>query len=418
MSNKKKTLLAALALLVSLVVGGCATHSADHYKKSHAESWIGTWGASPTVPASNSQALNNQTLRLIVHTTLGGDQVRIRISNTFGLRPLFIGGVSIALQEVGAALVTDSNHPLAFGGHASIRIPPGALVVSDPVKWDIAAQRNVAVSLFLPSDTGPATLHPVATQISFISSEGNFVARSDATPFVNTIQTWPFLTAVEVHADKTAHAVVMFGDSITDGYKSTVDANHRWPDYFSSRLLASKRHLAVVNEGISGNRLWHDAVAARPIFGPNALSRFDRDALTVSGASHVVVLLGTNDIGLKSAVGNSEEQVSADDVIAGLRQLALRAHARGLKIIGATLTPFGQGAYYSELSEAKRQTVNQWIRGKNELDGVIDFDAAVRDPAKPSQFLGTYDSGDHLHPSDAGYKAMADSIDLSLFDGG
>jgi len=209
---------------------------------------------------------------------------------------------------------------------------------------------------------------------------------------------------------------VTFGDSITDGYRSTPNANHRWPDYLASRLLASDRQVGVVNEGIGGNRMWHDAIPAMIIFGPNALSRFDRDAVSISGTSHIVVLLGINDIGMGSAARDPQQEVSADDLIAGYKQFAIRAHAHGIKIIGATLTPFGGAMYFDDQGEQKRLAVNAWIRTAKELDGVIDFDAAVRDPAAPSKFLPAYDSDDHLHPNDAGYQAMAASINLKLFD--
>jgi lysophospholipase L1-like esterase len=220
---------------------------------------------------------------------------------------------------------------------------------------------------------------------------------------------------VEARTKSGARAVVTFGDSITDGFKSTVNANRRWPDYLSARLQTTGDKIAVVNQGISGNRILHDSGMGQPRFGPNALSRFDRDVLSVSGASHVVILIGINDIGMGSASRSPAEAVSADEIIAGLKQLALRAHASGLKVIGATLTPFSQAAYFTEEGETKRQAVNAWIRSAKEYDRVIDFDTAVRDPAKPRQLRAAYDSGDHLHPSDAGYQAMADSIDLSVF---
>ena len=415
MKVNKKTMSAA-ALLASLILGGCASQPTNQQSQRHADAWITTWGTSLTAPIPHSASFNNQTLRLIAHTTLGGDQVRIRIANTFGTRPLVIGAASIALQESGAALVASSSRTLTFSSRASIIVPPGALVVSDPVKLAVPAQRNLAVSIFIPSDTGPASAHPRTQQISFVSSTGNFSTHIDATPFVTSIETWPFLTGIEVQTEKAARSVVAFGDSITDGFKSTVDANRRWPDYFASRLLAAGRNVAVVNAGISGNRMWNDAAAARPVFGPNGLARFDRDVLSVNGVSHVVVLLGINDIGMGSAARNPDEVVSADDLIAGLKQLATRAHARNLKVIGATLTPFGQAGYYTAQGEEKRLAVNAWIRAAKELDGFVDFDAAVRDPNKPSQLQAAFDSSDHLHPSDAGYKAMADSIDLALFD--
>jgi lysophospholipase L1-like esterase len=351
---------------------------------------------------------------LIVHPSAAGDQVRVRIANTFGTHTLEIGAASIALQDSGATLVAGTSRALTFDGRASILIPPAAVIVSDAVALNVSSQRNLAISVFLPKSTGPATAHAGANQNSFVSSVGNYVA-SDATAYATKLSSWPYLVGVEVQSKETAHAIVTFGDSITDGFKSTIDANHRWPDYLSERLRAAGRKESVVNQGISGNRILHDSGLGQPRFGPNALSRFDRDVLTVSGASHVVVLIGINDIGMGSAARFPEEAVSAEAIIAGLKQIALRAHAQKLKVIGATLTPFSQAAYYTAEGEQKRQTVNNWMRTAKDYDAVIDFDSATRDPVKPAQLLPAYDSGDHLHPNDAGYKAMADSIDLAVF---
>jgi lysophospholipase L1-like esterase len=377
--------------------------------------WLATWGTSAVDPTPNGQAFENQTLRLIVHPSMGGEQVRVRIANTFGAKPLEIGAASIALQESGAAVVGGSSRPLTFGGRSAAIVPPGAVIVSDAVELQMPSGRNLAVSVFLPKSTGPAPAHPGANQTSYASTTGNFVA-GDAAVFTSKLSTWPYLVGVEIEAKNDVRAIVTFGDSITDGFKSTVDANRRWPDIFAERLRAAGRKESVVNQGISGNRILHDFGMGQPRFGPNALSRFDRDVLTVSGASHVVVLIGINDIGMGSATRYPEEAVSADDIIAGLKQLVVRAHAQRLKVIAATLTPFGQAAYFTEEGEKKRQTVNEWIRASNDYDGIIDFDRAVRDPAKPIQLLPAYDSGDHLHPNDAGYKAMADSVDLTLFN--
>jgi lysophospholipase L1-like esterase len=411
MRYQRRIHLAVLASL-SIELVGCAAQAT---KDTSAERWLTSWGASPVAPAANGDAFDNQTLRLIVHPSLGGNEVRVRFANTFGAQPLEIGGASIALQELDAAVVVGSNRTLTFSGRSAVTIPPGALVVSDPVSLKVPVQRNLAVSIFLPKKSAPATAHPVATQTSYLSRAGNFAVSNDAAAYASTLPSWPYLASVEVRASNSARAVVTIGDSITDGYKSTVSANHRWPDYLATRLQAAGYPLAVVNEAISGNRILHDSGMGQPRFGPNALSRFDRDVLAVSGASHVVILIGINDIGMGSAARNPEEAVSADDIIAGLRQLALRAHARGLKVIGATLTPFSQAAYANEEGEKKRLAVNEWIRSAKDYDGVIDFDRAVRDPKMPAQLLPTYDSGDHLHPSDAGYQAMAASIDLSLF---
>jgi lysophospholipase L1-like esterase len=405
---------AATVLLAALLAGGCAMQNAAQGPQ--VEHWTTAWGASETVPEPGSAALNNQTLRLIIHTTLGGTQVRIKLSNAFGSHPLSIGAASVALRESGATLKAGSSRALTFSGRPSIAIPIGAFVLSDAVPLSIVPQQDLAVSFFVSGDSGPLTVHPLALQTSFVSGQGDFVAREDGGPFQTAIHNWPCLVAVEAGSAGDSRAIVAFGDSITDGYQSTADANHRWPDYLVDRLRAAHREIPVVNEGIGGNRIWHDAIPGRLGFGPNGLSRFDRDAITITGTSHIVMLLGINDIGHANATSHPEEQVSADDIIAGLRQFALRAHARGLKIIGGTLTPCRGAAYFESQGEEKRERVNAWIRTTNVFDGVIDFDAAIRDPAMPEQIKAPYDSGDHLHPSDEGYKAMAAGINLALFD--
>jgi lysophospholipase L1-like esterase len=406
---------AAAVILAVILAGSCAMQSAAQNRRPP-DHWSTAWGASDTVPAANSPVFNNQTVRLIVHMTTGGNQVRIKLSNVFGSRPLNIGSASVALQESGATLVAGSNRKLSFSGLPSIAVPIGAYVLSDSVPLPALAHRDLSVSLFISGDSGPVSVHPLALQTSFVSTPGDFVARDDAGPFQTLIRNWPYLAAVEVGSAAVARSIVAFGDSITDGYQSTADANHRWPDYLSDRLTAANRDIAVVNEGIGGNRIWHDAIPERTVFGPNGLSRFDRDAITVTGASHIVVLLGINDIGHAKPTVHPEEQVSAEEIIAGLKQFALRAHLHGIRIIGGTLTPYEGAAYFDAQGEEKRERVNAWIRNATEFDGIIDFDAAIRDPAMPTRIKALYDSGDHLHPSDAGYKAMAAAIDLKLFN--
>jgi lysophospholipase L1-like esterase len=416
MSISKRLVVSLLrtapALLAAALTCACALQSA-HSPPGH---WSTTWGASETLPAPDSLGYNNQTLRLIVHTTTGGNQVRIKLSNIFGSRPLNIGGASVGLRESGATVVAGSNRALTFGGRSSIVVPIGAYVLSDSVPLSILPQHDLAVSLFIAGDSGPVTMHPLALQTSFVSTPGDFVVPEDGGAFQTPIQNWPYLAAVEVSSTDNGRSIVAFGDSITDGYRSTSDANHRWPDYLSIRLAAAQRHIAVVNEGIGGNRIWHDAIPGRLVFGPNGLSRFDREAIAVTGTSHIVVMLGINDIGQAGPATHPEEQVSAEDIIVGLKQFALRAHAHGIRIIGATLTPYRGAAYFDTQGEEKRERVNAWIRSAKEFDGIIDFDAAIRDPGMPTQIKPLYDSGDHLHPSDEGYKAMAGAISLTLFE--
>jgi lysophospholipase L1-like esterase len=345
---------------------------------------------------------------MIVHTSAGGRRLRVRVSNTFGSTPLAIASVHVAIRSEGAAIVKGTDRTVSFNGSPSVTIPPGALVVSDAVTLAVPALTDIAVSMFLTGNAGPATSHNF-NGLSYLAA-GDMTATEDATPFTATFESWFFLTEVEVLREKPADAIVTLGDSLTDGAGSTPDTNSRWPDELARRLAAHHRRMAVLNQGISGNRLLSDVFS----FGPNALSRYDRDVLAQTGAAFVIVLEGINDIGNSSPAG----EVSANDITAGLRQLAIRAHARDLKIIGATLTPF-EGTtipgFFSEEGELKREAVNAFIRSTNLFDGVIDFDKVVRDPTQPTRLLPAYDSGDHLHPNDAGYKAMGDAIDLSLF---
>jgi lysophospholipase L1-like esterase len=355
--------------------------------------------------------LSNQTLRQIVRVSLGGSRVRVVLSNVFGTAPVEIGGAQIALREKEAAVAPASIRPLTFSGSPSAAILPGAVLLSDPVDLAVPPLSDLAVDLFLPGDLGagpsPVTTHNGASQTNYVSVSGNHAGRP-AFEVSGRTTAWFLLARVEVLAPTGAGAVVAFGDSITDGARSTLDANSRWPDYLARRLAARRGGpaMAVLNAGISGNRVLGDGA------GVSALARFDRDVLMQTGVTHVVILEGINDIGLARA----NPSPGAADLIAGHRQLIERARARGLRVIGATLTPFDGAGYFTPEGEAKRQALNQWIRTSGAYDAVIDFDAVTRDPAAPSRFLPAYDSGDRLHPGDAGYKAMGEAVDLRLFD--
>ena len=382
---------------------------------SQAPSWVATWGASPSTPGRYGEAgevdgtFENRTLRQMVHTSVGGDSVRIRLSNRHGSVPLEVGAVHIASRRAGAQIEAASDRTLTFGTETSITIPVGALVLSDPVALDVEPLADLAISIYFPSDTGTPTSHRTALQTSYVSPPGNFAA-TGRIPDAETSLSWFFLTAVEVRPSVRTGVVVTVGNSITDGTLSTVDANSRWPDHLARRLATrGSGALGVVNAGIAGNRVLHDLGG----FGVNALARLERDVLSIAGVTHVVVLEGINDIGLGGTL--APEVVSSDQIIAGHRQLIARAHARGLKIYGATLTPFEGAFYFSPEREVKRQAVNEWIRTSGAYDAVIDFDAATRDPDQPSRFRPGF-SEDSLHPNDVGYKAMADAIDLTLFD--
>lgn len=385
--------------------------------------WVGTWAASPSPQASSDVMhkdkleFDHQTLREIVHASIGGNTLRVRLSNAYGKTALEIGAAHIALHGTGSGIVVGSDRVLTFGGRSAVSIPPNAPLLSDPVKLDLPAGGELVISLYLPGSTTGAGIHYAAQQTSYIGS-GDLTAAVTMNG-ATTMTSWAFLTGVDVMAPQSAATIVAFGDSITDGARSTVDANHRWPDFLAGRLLSGHgaREIAVVDAGIGGNRILHDAYG-NVSFGVNALARFDRDVLSEPGVQYVIVLEGINDIGHAAGSAPASETVSAEDIIAGLKQLIARAHEHGLKVFGATLTPF-EGTifpgYYTPEKDTKRKAVNEWIRTSKAFDGVIDFEKAVRDPKNSGRMLPAYDGGDHLHPSDAGYKAMADEIRLSLF---
>lgn len=388
------------------------------------EHWVTTWSTTlhqpDLVPGLSNAGFNNQTLRQIVHTSIGGRQIRVRLS-TFGASGLVVGAAHVALSAGGSAVVPGSDRNLTFGGRPSILAPAGAPVLSDPVELAVPELADIAVTLFLPGATGPATWHFDARQTSYISPLGDFTARTvmplDAvTP---TTESWFWLEAVDVLAPRESGSIAALGESTTDGAQSSIDENHRWPDYLARRVMSEPdlHKSGVLNEGLDGNRLLHDGL------GPNGLARFERDVLTRSGLSHVIVYFGINDIGTGWPGGlNPDQEVSVDQIVQAYRQLIERAHTRATNIYGATITPF-KGAFvpgtpfplYSPANEMKRQQVNNWIRTSGEFDGVIDFDLVLRDPDDPSKLLGEYDSGDHVHPTDQGYEAMAEAVDLRLF---
>jgi lysophospholipase L1-like esterase len=336
--------------------------------------------------------------------------VRVRLSNEYGLRPLEIGAAHVALAAAGASIVPESDRTLRFDGESSVSIPAGESRLSDPVPLRTSALADLALSLYVPEDTGPATYHAFGNQTAFISGPGDFSAALDF-PAVETSIARFWLTVVETLPARRVGALVAIGDSITDGGQSTLDANHRWTDFLSQRLNRERSRLAVLNQGIGCGRLLRD------FCGPSVVSRFERDVLEVTGVTAVVLATGFADIFFPTAAGNPDELVSADELIVALRQLARQAHRRGLEVYGATYTP-NEGTTFENVftpeNEAKRQAVNQWMRTTPALDGVFDFDAAVRDPEQPTRLLPEYASVDKLHLSDAGYRALAESIDLSL----
>ena len=385
--------------------------------------WVGTWSsalhAPDTIVFGSNPGFNNQTLRQIVHTSVGGDRVRVRLS-TFRAGSLVVGAAHIALRDTGASIVPESDRALTFSGQRSISIPAGAIALSDPVDLDVPALADLSVSIFVPGSTGPATWHFEALQTSYVSPPGDFTASfvmpvDKTTHYTDSMgsqhDAWFWLASVEVTASKQTGAIVAFGDSVTDGTRSTSDSNYRWPDFLARRLMAQpgNHKMGILNGGIAGNKLLND------IIGQNSLARFDRDALNQAGVTHVIALIGNNDI---LFVFSPADVVTVEQIIDGHRQLIQRAHARGLKIYGGTLTPFEGFFFSSPAKEAIRQAVNAWIRTSGEYDVVIDFDAVLRDPTVPTRLLPLYDSGDHLHPSNLGYAAMANAVDLKLLKKG
>jgi lysophospholipase L1-like esterase len=407
---RRRSLAAAAATL--LVLAGAALSPAaiakDRQDDGH---WVGTWSASPQAVGAPIQ-FNGQTVRQIVHTSLGGERVRVRLSNAYGTRALVIGAAHVALSSGGASISQETDRLLKFNGSPTITIPTGALAVSDPVKLDAPALGDLAVSLYLPENVAATTQHSVGQQTNYISTPGDFTGA--ITLAATTTHSFYFLTGVEVGASERAGAIVTLGDSVTDGFGSTPDTNQRWPNLLAARLQSNwgTSRLAVLNAGVSGNRVLHDLV------GTNALARLDRDVLVQTGVKYVIVLEGNADFLIPALVGNAAEVVTVEQVIQGHRQIIDRAHALGLRIYGGTLNPvegYPFPGLWSAALEAKRQAVNHWIRTSNAYDAVIDFDKVLRDPSHPTRLLPAYDSGDHAHPNDGGYQVMADAIHLSLF---
>jgi lysophospholipase L1-like esterase len=351
-------------------------------------------------------------LREIVHISNGGAQVRLRFTNEFGIDPLTISNAHVALRGGGSDIKTGTDHAVTFGGAASIRIAPGGVIYSDPVDFNVAPLSDVAVSFFVPSQNMRAeTAHLFADQENFIADGDQTSAVSLTQP--KTTTSWYFFDGIDVPAVDGARAVVTLGDSITDGAASTPNANRRWPNVLAERLKQEHglENVAVLDEGIGGNRVLNEQS------GPSALSRFDRDVLGQNGVKYLMILEGINDIGrlANSRMMGPEDEITAQNLEHALTQLADRAHEHGIKVFAATLTPYGGAGYYSERGEQAREDYNNWIRTSGLFDGVVDFDKITTDPQNPNHFNPAYDSGDHLHPADAGYKAMGEGIDLKLF---
>jgi len=390
------------------------------------ESWIATWTASAEPPDADSKRpilnLRDQTVRERVRFSVGGSQFRILLSNEYGSSPLLVGSLTVAVPNDPASVKSGSIHAVTFGGRNSITIPAGAPAISDPVAFTVPYGAEISISLYFPRRVTTPTWHALALKRAVVSLHGDHTYEEQiegGTEASSSI----FVSAVLVPSQPSQRLLVAFGDSIVDGDGSTLDADRNWPSDLVRRLVKTpdSSKLSVVNEGIAGNRLLANGPLAS--LGVSALARFDRDALSIPGVTHIVLLEGINDLGFSGAklgkvsLGDPDDVRSADDLIGAYRQLISRAHTRGVKLIGSTLTPC-EGVdipgYYSEAKEVTRQAVNRWIRTSHAFDGVIDFDAVLRDPDHPSRLLPRFASEDHLHPNDAGYQAMADAIDLAL----
>jgi len=409
-SGRVRSGIAVAAFVLMVLGGGPATATGG--RGGHPR-WTGTWASSPvrgtttaTCPGGDA-GITDQTVRNIVYASVGGASVRVRLTNAFGTAPLTVGAASVAIADGDATPVPGTVRALRFGGQPGITIPPGAEALTDPASLRVRAGQTLAVSVYVPKLTGPATIHSLAVQDNFLSTTGDFTTSPDAAAYPTTITCWMFVDGVDVSASPlVTGSVVAFGDSITDGLRSTQGANRRWPNVLARRLADRHgRTLSVVDQGISGNRVLADGA------GINAQARLDRDVLTQTDARVVIFLEGINDIGFADL--GLGPPISSADLIAGYRQIILRCHDAGLTIIGGTLLPFkGVPGYWNETGERIREEVNHWIRTSGAFDAVVDFAAIMADAADPQILNPAYDSGDHLHPNDAGYQAMADAIDL------
>ncbi|MFB7635128.1 SGNH/GDSL hydrolase family protein [Streptomyces sp. NPDC056149] len=372
--------------------------------------WVGTWSAAVASAEPGTQdGYAEMSIRNVVHTSVGGSSARIRLSNLYGTRPLPLSHASLALSAgSGAPIATaGSMRRLTFDGKPAVTIPVGGEITSDPVRLAVPGNADLLVTTYSPAPSGPATYHPYARQTSYLA-RGDRTEDATGTAYTEQSPYWRYLTGVDVWSTRARGAVVAIGDSITDGITSTPGANHRWTDFLAARLRdePGAPRYGVLNAGISGNRLLTDGNPLSPTNGPSLLSRLDRDALSRTGVKAVVVEIGVNDL------FKAPRQLDPQKVVAGLRDVVRRAHGHGLRVTGSTLTPFGGHRGYSRRLNEVREQVNQEIRSGTVFDEVVDFDRALRDPAHPLRLRPAYDSGDHLHPSDAGYRAMADALDV------
>jgi lysophospholipase L1-like esterase len=400
-----RRLLVFGAVVVTLVGSGAVASSAAGQER-HAPpgGWVGTWAASPGTGVANTpNGYPNYSIRNVVHTSVGGTQARVRLSNTFGTSPVTFGHVTIAVAQSGTspAAKASTMRTLTFGGQRSVVVPAAAEVLSDPVTLGIPRDGDLLVTTYVPTPSGPVTYHAFAGQTSFFTRNGDFADQESGAAFTEQTNVWHYVSGVDVRSGARG-SVVAFGDSITDGVGATNNANHRWPDLLSDRLHG---RYGVLNAGISGNRLLLDIPGNA--FGRNALARFADDVLSQGDVRTLIILEGINDI------QQDPHQTDPAAIISAYRQLIAQAKARGIRVLGATILPFKGWTVWNETLETTRGAVNDWIRTSHAFDAVVDFDRATRDPADPLRMLPAYDSGDHLHPNDAGYQAMANAVNLS-----
>lgn len=410
-----RTTLVALLLALLSIPGDCRKP-----KTAAKQHWVGSWAASQQIPEPRNalppEALNDATVRQIFHLSIGGGTLRVRLSNAFGTGPLHFASVHIAraVSPASSAIAPESDTALTFAGSPDVTVPAGAEYLSDPISFSVAPLSNLVVSYYLIAAPSRETGHPGSRETTWLL-HGNHVSDPELQG-TQEVEHWYEVSGVDVLASPDSAGIVALGDSITDGHATTTNGNNRWTDVLAERLQAepSTSHISVLNEGTGGNHLLTDGL------GPNVLARFDRDVVAQAGVRWVIVFEGINDIGRLSRgsdVPESEHRELVHQIVSAYQQIIARAHAHGIIAIGATITPFAGSGYYhpASASEEDRTEINQWIRAPSNFDAAVDFDEVIRDPAHPDRILPAYDSGDHLHPSPAGYRAMANAIPLTLF---